>query len=332
MPTSRWLTLPVWILALATLGATLLPLVRTDAGLVRMFDFPRAQIAALLAIAFLGALLILDRDRWSVRWLAAALLVAAAYQVSRILPYTPLAQIEAPGTPSCPNPSRVELLVANVLQSNHQAGPLLAMVERTRPDLVLLLETDQWWDARLAALGPAYPFVVRQPQQDTYGMHLFSRLELIEPVVRFLLDDYVPSISGGIRLRSGAVVRFHGVHPKPPRPFHSTTRGDVELMLVAREVRGSPMPVIVAGDLNDVAWSRITRRFQAVSGLLDPRVGRGLFSTYNANWPLLRWPLDHVFFDRSFRLVAMQRMDHIGSDHFPVHLVLCHQGAGAARE
>lgn len=328
---ARWLTLPIWILALTTLGATLLPLVRTDAGLVRLFDFPRVQIAALLAIAFLGALLILDRGRWIVRWLAAALLAAAAYQVSRIVPYTPLAQAEAAGTPSCRGPSRVELLVANVLQSNREVGLLLAMVERTRPDVVLLLETNRWWDARLAALEPAYPFVVRQPQEDTYGMHLFSRLELIDPTVRFLIDDYVPSISGGLRLRSGVVVRLHGVHPKPPRPFHSTTRGDVELMLVAHEARGSRMPVIVAGDFNDVAWSRVTRDFQAASGLLDPRVGRGLFSTYNANWPLLRWPLDHVFIDPSFHLVTMRRMGHIGSDHFPIHVVLCH-GGEAVRE
>ena len=331
MSFSRWLTLPVWILGLAVLVATLLPMVRTDAGLIRMWDFPRAQIAVLSAVALLGALLTLDRDRWSVRWLAAALLVAGVYQALRMLPYTPLARVEAPGARSCPESSRVELLVANVLQSNHEAGPLLAMIERTRPDLVLLLETDQWWDARLAALEPAYPFVVRQPQHDTYGMHLFSRLELIEPTVRFLLDDYVPSITSGVRLRSGAVVRFHGVHPKPPRPFHSTTRGDVELMLVAREARESRTPVIVAGDLNDVAWSRITRRFQATSGLLDPRVGRGLFSTYNANWPLLRWPLDHVFFDASFRLLAMRRMGHVGSDHFPVYVALCSEGAGAER-
>lgn len=331
MHTSRWLTLPVWILGLAALVATVLPFVRTDAGLIRMLDFPRVQIAVLAAVTF-SATLFLDRGRWSTRGLAAALLVAAAYQAFRILPYTPLARVEAPGARSCPDPSRIGLLVANVLQSNHDAGRLLAMVERTRPDIVLLLETDQWWDARLAGLEPAYPYVVRQPQQDTYGLHLFSRLELIDPRVRFLLEDYVPSVTTGVRLPSGAVLRLHGVHPKPPRPFHSTTSGDVELMLVAREVRGSRTPAIVAGDLNDVAWSRITRQFQAISGLQDPRVGRGLFSTYNANWALLRWPLDHVFFDESFRLVTMRRMNHIGSDHFPVHVVLCHEASGAERD
>ncbi len=91
---------------------------------------------------------------------------------------------------------------------------------------------------------------------------------------------------------------------------------------------GTP-PAIVAGDLNDVAWSRTNELFQEVSGLLDPRVGRGLYSTYNAHRPLLRWPLDHVFFEPSFEVEALRRMGHIGSDHFPVFISLCHTGAPA---
>jgi endonuclease/exonuclease/phosphatase family metal-dependent hydrolase len=80
--------------------------------------------------------------------------------------------------------------------------------------------------------------------------------------------------------------------------------------------------VVVFGDLNDVAWSHTTRLFQKTSRLLDPRKGRGFFSTFHARWPGLRWPLDHVFFSDHFRLVTMRRLEYVGSDHFPVHLVL----------
>jgi hypothetical protein len=76
------------------------------------------------------------------------------------------------------------------------------------------------------------------------------------------------------------------------------------------------------GDLNDVAWSRTTRLFQRISGLLDPRVGRHFVNTFHADYPLLRWSLDHVFHSTDFALVQMQRLPHIGSDHFPVYVVL----------
>jgi len=124
--------------------------------------------------------------------------------------------------------------------------------------------------------------------------HRCCKLEVLQPRVRFLVQDAIPSIHARLRLRSGALVELHGVHPTPPQPDRDTTPRDVELILVGREVAGDRRPTIVAGDLNDVGWSATTREFQEISGLLDPRVGRGLYATFNANWPLLRWPLDHV--------------------------------------
>ena len=82
---------------------------------------------------------------------------------------------------------------------------------------------------------------------------------------------------------------------------------------------------IVAGDLNDVAWSRTTRLLQELSGLLDPRIERGPHSTFNANWPFLRWPLDHVVFEKSFQLRELKVVENIGSDHFPLFVALCHR-------
>ena len=85
--------------------------------------------------------------------------------------------------------------------------------------------------------------------------------------------------------------------------------------------------------MNDVAWSHSTHLFQRISGLLDPRIGRGFYSTYNANWSLLRWPIDHAFFDQSFMLLDLQVLDDIGSDHFPLYIALCHKpGAGARQD
>src|SRR5262245_19006558 len=84
-------------------------------------------------------------------------------------------------------------------------------------------------------------------------------------------------------------------------------------------------PTIIAGDLNDVAWSRTTRLFQKISGLLDPRIGRGLYNSFHAHYPPVRFPLDHIFHSNHFRLVELRRLPSIGSDHFPIYVVLSYE-------
>jgi endonuclease/exonuclease/phosphatase (EEP) superfamily protein YafD len=120
------------------------------------------------------------------------------------------------------------------------------------------------------------------------------------------------------------MVWLHGVHPEPPSPTEadSSLPRDAELLIVGRQVKGRDIPTIVAGDLNDVAWSYTTRLFQKISTLLDPRKGRGMFNSFHAKIPLLRWPLDHVFHSDHFVLDDMRRLPAFGSDHFPVYVRL----------
>jgi endonuclease/exonuclease/phosphatase (EEP) superfamily protein YafD len=117
------------------------------------------------------------------------------------------------------------------------------------------------------------------------------------------------------------------IHARPGRPGRSgapedSAPRDAELVLAAREMREAKEPVIVAGDFNDVAWSHTTRLFQRVSRLLDPRVGRAFYNTYNANYWFLRFPVDHLFHSEHFAMVEFKRLPHIGSDHFPIFTVL----------
>ena len=319
-----------WALATGAgllITATALSMVPSNEWWIRILDFPRVQIGMALAIMLGACVLGIDRGRWRTGLLLGIGLALAA-QLIRILPYTSVVAAEVGTGQNCGGDQRIRLLIANVEYENRNSRDLITAVKALNPDVVLLTEPGAWWHAQLVPLERDLPYVVRQPQEDTWGMLLYSRLPLVQPQVRFLVEKNIPSIAAQIRLRSGDLVQLYGVHPRPPRPGDDTGERDTELTHIAREVRAQRRPTILAGDLNDVAWSRTSRRLQQEAALRDPRVGRGLFATFSTHLPAgFRWPLDHVFLTSQFGLCALERLNDIGSDHFPllVEAVLQHE-------
>lgn len=307
------------VLSLIVLIGTLLPTIRTSLWWVRSLGFPRVQFAVLAAVAII-LLAVPDSSVGNERWLFILSALACGFlQLIRIYPYTPLARKQSLRC-TTPDPDRqLRVMVANVLMPNRNDTKLLQMLHREKPDLFLAVETDKWWTDRIVeSCGEEYPWKVVRPQDNTYGMILCSRLELVDTEVRFLVEDDIPSIRSGVRLPGGRVITIHCLHPRPPLPSSDTDHRDAELLMVAKEIEEADDPAVIFGDLNDVAWSFTTRLFQKISETVDPRIGRGTYSTFHAGVPLLRYPLDHIFYTPDFNLVQLKRLDSFGSDHFPM--------------
>lgn len=318
---------PLQGVGVATVAATLLPMLRHHAWWIRDLDFPRLQILALQAVSLAGLLRSGKKNSPADTMVLGLLAAAALFQARQIRPYTRLARLEVPDATSPRPASSLRLMVANVEMENRRTDRLLELIAEADPDIILAVETDRWWEERLRQLADAYPHRIFHPLDNTYGMLFFSRLELIESEILFLVKKEIPSIRARLRLLDGTEVILYGVHPEPPSPTErkSSTPRDAELLLVGERARREEGAVVVAGDLNDVAWSQTTRLFQKASGLLDPRVGRGRFSTFHARHPLFRWPLDHIFHSRHFALVELRVLPGFGSDHFPFLVTLHHQ-------
>jgi endonuclease/exonuclease/phosphatase (EEP) superfamily protein YafD len=250
---------------------------------------------------------------------------ALATQLLQIRPYTRFARKEVL---LATGPADLRLFTGNVLMQNRRTDVYHRLFEELQPDIILLTEPDDWWAEQMAYLKSSYPHVVECPIDNTYGMILYSRLPLINPELRFLVKDEIPSIKTRIRLRDGRTIWLYAVHPEPPASLKpdKTPRGsgprDVELLLLAEELEKLDEPTVVVGDFNDVAWSHTTRLFKRLSRLLDPRRGRGMFNTFHARYAPLRYPLDHLFHSEHMTLVDFQRLPFTGSDHFPIYAAL----------
>lgn len=307
-----------WVISAFFVIQTIFPMIRSTKWWVRISDFPRLQIASALTALLAGYLVLFGVENWWDGLYLALMVPALSLQLFWIFPYTIVAPNQVMKASSRIPDNCIRVMISNVLMENRRADDLLRVVRDVDPDLLLVVETDDWWHGKLEPLDSVFPHRIKRPQDNYYGMELFSKLELEACDVRFLLSDKIPSIRTGVRLRSGVWIDFFGVHPRPPDPDHDSEGRDVEILLVAKEMRQSQRAGIMAGDLNDVAWSHTTRLFQRMSGALDPRRGRGMFNSFHAEYALLRWPLDHIFHDNSFKLIELKRLPHIGSDHFPV--------------
>lgn len=301
---------------------TFLPLWKNPAWWVRGLDFPRLQLCVLALALLLAQALLLSYSE-PLQILISVLVVGClAYQAWWIIPYTRLWRPEVKTANTSRDRPRIRVMAANVLTPNRQADKLKALVRKHQPDLLVTLETDHWWEAQLEELAAEYSYSIRCPLDNLYGMHVWSRLPLENAETSFLVEDDVPSMHAMVRLNEQVAVRMHFLHPAPPSPTENdeSTERDIELLMVAKSVQDDERdtPIIVTGDLNDVAWSANTRLFRKISGLLDPRIGRYMVNSFHAQHWFLRWPLDHLFHSHHFQLIRIQRLPEFGSDHFPV--------------
>ena len=325
----QWGKVALVAFAIALIVVSFLPIWWTDLWWVRLWDFPRLQIAALLVIV--GAVLwFVSLGKW--RWpLLGGTAAALGWQVSHFLAYIPPYPKQVETVRNCPAGRQISLMNANVLLSNQEFGRLLELVERRNPDVLLLLEPGLAWQQAITPLYASYPFRLSAPLPNTYGLILLSRLPM-EGRIEYLLQPGVPSARVRLRLAGGEQVSLHALHPEPPWPGDDSGERDAELVTVGKRVRDEGRAAIVIGDLNDVAWSRTSGLFRRAGGMLDPRVGRGFYPTFNANYPLLRWPLDHLFVSPHFKVMELELLPDIGSDHLPIFFRLCLTEDGAERK
>lgn len=301
---------------------TFLPLWKKGHWTIRIWDYPRKQLLFVQITILSVVLFSVNNSSFYQSTSIICSIFSVAYLSYRIYPYTKFASYQI--VSSVEEDDSISILVANVEMKNTQYEKLIEVIKKQNADILLLLETNRAWQKNLQPIEKQYPYLHHLPLENTYGMLIYSKQKLYDANFHYLVNNSIPSFKAKIKTEDNRFIHFYGVHPEPPFPSQSKTTDerDAEILTIGKNVYNQHDPVIVAGDLNDVAWSFTTKLFQKQSGLLDPRMGRGFFSTFHARKIWARWPLDHIFVSKHFELIRIKRLEYVGSDHFPIYIEL----------
>lgn len=296
----------------------LLPLLPSAHWSIRFFDFVRVQTSVIQVLLIISSFIIWDAFSYQYISIIAFLSIVLLYQLWLILPYTPLFPEHKPKQQF--HKKQLTIITANVLQTNKGFQDFIDLIEKELPDILITMESNDAWDQSTSKAFPEYKYTVKASLDNFYGMHLYSKIPLETGVVKYLVEKDIPSIHCEIQFASQ---RFNLIiiHPAPPSPTENETskERDAELMLVGKICRSSVDATIVCGDLNDVVWSKTTRLFSKMTGYKNPRMGRGLFSSFHTKYWLLRYPLDHLFYSKDLYVTEIKRLARFGSDHFAMY-------------
>jgi endonuclease/exonuclease/phosphatase (EEP) superfamily protein YafD len=166
----------------------------------------------------------------------------------------------------------------------------------------------------LAPVGEAFPHRLFHVRDDNFGIGVFSKAPLFEVKDESLTPLAIPAINVRVSFEAGEA-RLFGIHTLPlVSRRYVQVRNDL-LAQLAQQVRDAKQPVILAGDLNTSMWTRPYQQLLEVSGMQDPRVGRGLFPAWPSVGGFAVVPIDHILVSSEIKVVSFEAVTIPGSDH-----------------
>lgn len=310
------------------IGSILSLLINTESRYLKLLDFPRIQffIAALIG----QILFFFSVKGWQRKDIFISLLFAITLAINGyyLISYTFLVPSTVPSASEqyVSEDNTISMLISNVKMSSRNAQPLLDLINERNPDIVLAMEIDSWWGEQLTEVENKYEYSKEVINDLAYGMGLYSKHQLEDIQINYFSHPDVPSFESTLNMGNGKKVLLYTMHPVPPTHFDTLpdNEGEKEVAMVrlGNKIKDAVLPIIVAGDFNDVTWGATNRLTETDDLLRDVRVGRGFYNTFNADNIFMSWALDHVFVTEEFKLKTIERLPDIGSDHYPLYVEL----------
>jgi endonuclease/exonuclease/phosphatase (EEP) superfamily protein YafD len=196
---------------------------------------------------------------------------------------------------------------------------LVRYVSESQPDVLVLNElTPQLHEALLRSLASYRSASL--PLQGSRGIGAYVRGELIEGRTPEIAG--VPAVELTLQ-KSGVTFHVLGIRSWPPRNSILAHKRDRLLAEVTRWVTSMHgRHLVVTGDFNATPWSYPFRSLVDRGNLENAQDGHGLGGTWPAPLGPLALPVDHTVHSQSLVTIRHTVGPHLGSDHYPIEVVL----------
>lgn len=247
--------------------------------------------------------LLLRKQDYKAGWLGAWMLLAST---------TLAANPEKPSDSLPHNSPQLKVAQVNVLQFNKGHEKVSQYVIGLNADLVAFQEVDRLWaDSLVKELAADYPYYSLAPQDNCYGMALFSKRPMLQVRLRFW--EGFPAISAVVEAggQQSLILSLHAASPISLERYRVRNK---QLDSAAQFVGGTELPTLVIGDFNTVPWDSALKPLLKSASLQDSRARH-----YTATWPapLGRWgiPIDYVLHSPHWQRLNHYSANIPGSDH-----------------
>ena len=238
-------------------------------------------------------------------------------------------EFRLPSTPRMTGgkPKVISLLNYNTeFQHNNDYKSFEALVRLHQPDLLVLTEVDSTWLAAITASTKVFPY--RKIVIAGAGLAIYSKFPIVKSEVRYFGKSHHPRIFAQLAFPTHKL-NLVLVHPPTPQVEARFVERNLELSLIASEIKELSGPTILVGDFNCGPWSKPFVELLKAD-LRDSEQGFGPQPSWPARTgrvfekvaipPVV--PIDHVLVSRDIKVLSRTAGPAIGADHLPVFVRL----------
>jgi endonuclease/exonuclease/phosphatase (EEP) superfamily protein YafD len=311
-----------YFLFLGIIGITLLSLISSFGENMFFELFSHFKIQYFILISLLFGLLLLTRSK---KIFIISSLACLSVIATEIVPW------HIPNSPiSINTAANLRILSTNINIQNKNYPKVLSLIRKEKPDIAVIIETDDAWIKQLNSLSDILPYSIYDENlYNFFGIAVYSKIPLNNASINVFGVPKNPSILANITINR-QVVSLIATHPPPPKPNLFKSRNK-QLDEISQYAKSLSNPVVIVGDFNITMWSQYYKRFVSNTGLKNARQGFGILPT----WPkktiyrpysripsfllwLLSIPIDHCLVSPEIKVANIRTAANVASDHLPI--------------